>query len=410
MIVFFYNLILSFYFLLSIPKFLYQFFRYKKHVSFVSQKIEQIIQKIPKNKEIVWFHAVSLGEAKVGLNFLEEFIQRYPRYFIIFTTITETGKQEITNNPHVDLCFHLPLDFSWTMRKILERVQPTFVFIIETDFWWNFLSQAKKYAKIFLLNGKLSKKSFERYKACSFFSRRLFTNFTHIFVQNEIAAKRFAELSVIQKQISITGNLKASIQPQKTSDIDVWRKHFHLEKTDQVITLASTHFPEEKLLLDILSPFMQNYKILLAPRHPERFPSVKKLIRNNPRIILIDKMGMLPICFQLSHAAIVGGSFVKNIGGHNILEPTLYQTPVLFGPYLDNQKDLQHLIEKYHLGLQTSLEHLESTLQKVLTDPSFRNSFSSNIQKWQTETQKNKSDIFSTLEFYIKKVEVKTDS
>jgi 3-deoxy-D-manno-octulosonic-acid transferase len=143
------------------------------------------------------------------------------------------------------------------------------------------------------------------------------------------------------------------------------------------ITLSCTHAGEEELLLDALYP--GPWTLFIAPRHPERFELVADLLarKNIPfarlgaiaPVILIDQMGVLPSCYTVSKAAIVGGSFVPGIGGHNILEPILYHCPVLFGPYMFAQQEMVHQVLLSQGGLQTEAEHLRMHLESILKNP-----------------------------------------
>lgn len=361
-----YNLLLGFYLFLSLPKLLYQRIRYRKYRNILPQKLGLIdISDINRSKKpIFWFHAVSLGESKVGLTFLKELKEKYPDAYVIFTTLTKTGYNEIKEDESVDKTFYMPFDFSWIMKRLLRKIKPDFVFVVETDFWFNFLNEAKSFAKVFLINGKLSERSFKRLKILKFFAKKLFKLFDHLCVQNIEYFDRFEQIGICKSKISTTGNVKYDFLIKPITDIDSFRDKYNISLNDKVITLASTHDPEERLILEILKPFLNEWKILLAPRHPERLNAVERLV-DNENIILVKEMGVLPFCFSISKLAIIGGSFSGDIGGHNIIEPCLYNIPVIFGPHMHNQKDFVYLAMKYQLGYQVPISGIPRKIQEI---------------------------------------------
>ncbi len=361
-----YNLLLGFYLILSLPKFLYQRIRYRKYRNILPQKFGRIaLTDIDRSRRpIFWFHAVSLGESKVGITFLKELKEKYPNSYVIFTTLTATGYKEVKEDETIDQAFYLPFDFSWVMRKLIRKIKPDFVFIVETDFWFNFLNESKKYAKIFLINGKISSRSFKRLKFIKFFAKKLFQQFEHFCVQNKEYCDRFEQLGILKNKISETGNVKFDFLVKPIDHLDDFRKKYRISPGDKIITVASTHDPEERLILNILKPFLNEWKILLAPRHPERLNVVERLV-DDKNIVLIKEMGVLPLCFSISKLAIIGGSFSGDIGGHNIIEPCLYNIPVIFGPHMHNQKDFVHLAMKYQLGYQVPISGIPRKVQEI---------------------------------------------
>jgi 3-deoxy-D-manno-octulosonic-acid transferase len=387
-----YNLLLGIYLLIIFPKLFYQRIRYGKYKKILSQKLGfwQIPKIFKSNKNILWIHAVSLGEVKVGLTFLKELKHTFQNSYVIFTTITNTGMQELKKSEIVDNSFYLPFDFSWILKKLLKKIKPDFVFLVESDFWLNFLKEAKKYAKIFLINGKISHKSAERFKFLKPFSNKIFENIDFLCVQNEEYFKRFEELGIKKTKLAITGNMKFDFATTTLNNLDVFKERYRLSKTDKILTIASTHDPEERLILNAIMPFLADWKVLLAPRHPERMEAVSRLIKHD-NVVLIKEMGLLPVCFSLSELAIIGGSFSDNIGGHNIIEPCLYNIPVIFGPYMSSQKDLVKLAMKYQLGYQTTINGIPQKILEITSDKFSKVEFKDNLKQL-------KKDIFGSTE------------
>jgi 3-deoxy-D-manno-octulosonic-acid transferase len=212
--------------------------------------------------------------------------------------------------------------------------------------------------------------------------------------QNSEYASRISSLCPTAP-ITITGNLKLSIPTKKLNEEEkeTWRKKLGIAQGEKVITIGSTHENEEAL---ILANLKTSAKILIVPRHPERFAKVKKFIQdlNNPQIIVVDQMGVLTTCYQLSELAIVGGSFQPGVGGHNIFEPIQAGIPVIFGPYMETQKELVQLILGAKAGIQTPAENLTEALDQAQL-------LSQNVQKLAGEGEEVLDRTWKALEVNI---------
>jgi 3-deoxy-D-manno-octulosonic-acid transferase len=329
-----------------------------------------------------------MGETKSSFSFIHEMRKDLKNAYIVFATSTQTGFNEAKKNPFVDQVVFMPFDFSFSIKRLFKQIKPKIVIFVETDFWYNFLKFSKKNnSKIVLISGKISEKSEKNFKKFSFFSKKLFSFFDFICTQNDVYKKRFINLGISKEKIYTTGNIKYDQQIHLLSNLEqkTWKKKLKIED-NFVITIASTHYPEEKLLLESLKDVLNtNIKILLAPRHPERFEAVKKLlieksfnfvtyskleITGLEKIILIDTIGFLNIAYQLSDLAILGGSFIERVGGHNILEPVLVNTPVFFGPHMHSQLDLKKLILEKKCGKEVTLSTLKPHLQDFFKNKS----------------------------------------
>lgn len=340
---------------------------------------------------VIWIHAVSLGETKAIVSLARSLKQSCPKATLIVSSITETGHTEALRAlPFVDNHLYLPFDFQFLMKRLIKKFSPDLVIISESDFWFNFLFQAKQRgAFIALVNGKISQRSTNRFQLFSFFASPLFRLIDLFCVQNVLYRDRFASFGIPENKLIVTGNLKLDDEYPQLSpeESDLWKQKLGI-KTDQlVLTIGATHNPEEKQLLNLLRPIWKKYpnlKVMIVPRHPERFEGVSRLLESekisfirftdisgvngSEQVILIDAMGMLRMCYQLSDIAIVGGSFMNGIGGHNILEPCWYGKPVLFGPWMYSQTEFVDFIKQYHAGLQTNLEETPLILLDWLQD------------------------------------------
>ena len=382
---FFYNIFLHLYVLFSIPRIVLNWSKYKNNFR---KRLGKDFPRVTKNgKQLIWIHAVSLGETKAIAPLVKKLKELPDPPLILLSTTTSTGHSEgLKNAPQADYHVFLPFDFSYIIRPIVARVKPDLVILTETDFWYNFQTAAQKEgARLVVINAKLSERSFNHYNRFRFLVQRLLAPIDHFYLQGELYKKRFAALGIPASKLTVTGNIKLDA-PTAVCDVTALKKELGLT-TQPVLTLGSTHDPEEKIWIDALRQLWLHFpqlKILLVPRHPERFNTVAGLLDSEAipysrwslggtlhdvPVLLVDAMGVLRDCYQISDVAFVGGSFTFKVGGHNILEPGFYCKPVLFGPYMHSQPDLLDLVRAYHSGLQITPEEIVPTLHALLSDP-----------------------------------------
>ena len=373
--------------LISLPKWIWEAIRYRKHRKSFLEKFGFNLPQFhfTKTGPRIWVHSISVGETKAVAPLIQRLQEKYPTASIVVSNVSETGQEEARRSiPAASHIFYFPLDFSWIIKKLIRRISPDLLILVEGDFWYNLIDQAPR---VVLVNGKISEKSLSRFLKVPFFSKPLFHKIELYCLQSNRFQERFLKLGVDPKRMVVTGNLKFD-QPFPHIDKDEWRTSLAIAPNDRVLTIGSTHNPEEELLLDTIAPLLKKYpnlKILIVPRHPERFEQVATLLvkkgidfsrysstTKNPdhRVILVDAMGILSACYQLSELAIVAGSFIPTVGGHNIFEPAALGVPVLFGPSMYSQKDLVELVTHAGAGRQVTLDNLTSTLDELLTYPS----------------------------------------
>jgi 3-deoxy-D-manno-octulosonic-acid transferase len=340
---------------------------------------------LPPNGKRVWVHAVSVGETRAVIPLVNLIQKEVPDAVIFFSSTTETGQSEAKRNlPHLAGYFLLPFDFSWTMEALTKKLKPDVLILVEGDFWYNLVSNVQK---VVLVNGKISEKSMKRFRLASFFTKRLFSHFKAFCVQSQRYAIRFEDIGIPPEKIVVTGNLKFDV-PFPHIDKEKWKSDLGISPQDQVITIGSTHEGEEKEILLALEPLWDEFhhlKVILVPRHPDRFDRVAKLLQDmglrfcrfshlshrtgNEKVILIDVMGILNPCYRLSDLAIVAGSFATHVGGHNIFEPVSLSVPTLFGPHMESQHDLVDIVLQAGAGKQVTLGQLTQTTAEMLRHP-----------------------------------------
>ncbi len=372
-------MIFSFFYTLFLHLYLFcKLVQWKKYRKVIGARLAINFPKIEKGaRKLIWIHAVSLGETRAVAPLIERLKKRPDPPLIVLSAATRTGHEERIEG--ADWQVYLPLDLPYIITRVVKRVRPDTVLITETDFWFHFQRAAKEVgAKLVLINGKMSERSYARYERFPFLARYLLTPFDRLLVQNEHYARRFQELGL--SNISVTGNLKLDAAPGG----NLTREQLGL-KDEIVLTIGSTHDPEEKIWLEVLDLLFERFshlKVILVPRHPERFDQVAALARcgrwslgdnfKKHRLLLMDRMGMLTSCYAVSDLAFVGGSLVSGIGGHNIIEPIFFKTPVLFGPHMESQSELVELAKSFSAGIEVERGELSRVVGELIEHPQKR--------------------------------------
>ena len=375
----FYTLILTIVYILAIPYLILKSRnpKYKKAIPSKFFLIDN--KKFEENK--IWFHSCSMGETRA----IKPLIENY-KDNVNLSVITNTGFDEaktITQNVRF-LPFEIFLPFWITKQKVLV--------VMEAELWYMlFLVAKRKGAKTFLINARISDKSYNSYKKFAFFYKMIFKNIDKVFAQSEVDKTRLEELGATN--IEVIGNIKLAQLPSKKLD---------LAKPEGVlITAGSTHENEEEL---VLKSYKKEFgKLVIVPRHPERFIKVDNLIKEyikgknltyhkysdnenfNSDIILVDKMGILNDIYAISDVVILGGAFEK-IGGHNPIEPAYFGCKLISGKNIFNQKSLFECINNYYLveenELGNYLEKLEELEKPSLTKAGSFEPIIKEIDKW----------------------------
>lgn len=388
-----YEIVLWIIALFAIPKTIYSFFVHKKYRQSLLPRFGFRNSNFKGHSlPSIWIHAVSVGETKAVVSLARELKRLFPNNPLIISSVTETGHSEAKRSlPFADDHIYLPFDFSWVISRMVKKAAPGLVILCESDFWYNFLYYSKKNgAALAVVNGKISERSMRRFHLIPFFSKSLFGLFDVLCVQNNLYRARFIEAGAPLEKIVVTGNLKLDEDyPQLSSEeVIEWRKKLGIQSNQIVLTIGSSHAPEEQFFIQILKGIWKqapDLRVILVPRHPERFKEVGSLLEKErlfwinfsdinrrtgkEQVILMDAMGLLRMCYQLSDIAIVAGSFTDRVGGHNILEPCWYGKPVLFGPHMHTQLELVDLMAQYEAGKQVNHDQLQAALQGWVNNP-----------------------------------------
>jgi 3-deoxy-D-manno-octulosonic-acid transferase len=391
-----YSLLTFVLFVLVSPYFLYQAIRYKKYVGSLRQRLGHLpIAFNVDGDESIWIHAVSVGEALMARALAEDLKTRYPRLRLFVSTTTLSG-QEVARRSlqHVDALFYFPFDWAFIVRRTLDIVKPRVFVMMETEIWPNLLRICRERGvKTVLINGRISARSYPRYRLIRPFFRRVLADVDRFCMQSEESARRLIALGADSSRVTVTGSLKfdsldfPAVSHGKPRDRVL--RFFRVSRNRVVIVAGSTVRGEEAALLRAFARVkatMPGALAILAPRQPGRFGEVERLSREagfvtarrsdlpidtEPRadVVVLDTIGELAQVYQIATAVFVGGSLV-DYGGHNILEPAVFGKPILFGPYMQNFKEIADTFVTNDAAVQVPSERaLDEALVALVTDP-----------------------------------------
>ena len=392
-----YSVLIVLFFVIMSPYFLYQAVRYRKYIASLPQRLGYLPLSFNfDGDESVWIHAVSVGEVLTARALLPELRDRYPRLRIFLSTTTMTGQQVARSNVHyVDDVFYFPFDLRPIMKRTIGQVKPRLFIMMETEIWPNLLRVCREAGvKTVLVNGRISSRSFPRYRLGRAFFRRVLAHVDRLCMQSEESARRIIEIGAERERVSVTGSLKFdSLDIPGVAGADRGRnrvlRYFRVSTGRPVVIAASTLKGEEEPVLDAFQRVRAtwgNALLIVAPRKIERFDEVERVARragwrvarrtelpvdSEPRVdvVVLDTIGELAQLYQVATAVFVGGSLV-DAGGHNILEPAVFGKPIVFGPYMHNFTEIARTFVENRGAIQVrSAAELETTLVELLSDP-----------------------------------------
>lgn len=408
-----YSLLLSLGFLVLIPHFLFQALAHGKYVEGLRQRFGSLpsIDRHP----VIWLHCVSVGETQAARPLVERIKREFPHHGLVVSTITLTG-QKLARDvfaKHAERIFYFPFDWRWTARRALRTINPDAVLIMETELWPNFLRECKaRQIPVALVNGRISRQSFRRYSAIKFFLGPMLRCLNLAIMQSEVDANRLRDLGMPSDRIHTAGNLKfdAGAVAPATEKTDEIRQRFGLNSNMPLILAASTHAPEERVLLESFRHLNWGARLMLAPRHPERFQEVASLIRDSgmswarrtnapdaadttATVILLDTIGELPATYPLAALVFVGGSIVDR-GGHNVLEPAAAGVPVVTGAHTHNFHAIVDLLNEADAIIQlpplpydVPIPELTKVFMELLSDRERRNTLAARAKQLVVDNQ-----------------------
>jgi 3-deoxy-D-manno-octulosonic-acid transferase len=351
--------------ILLIPIFLYKAWRHHKYLPGLRQRLGRLPENLrSRGTPTIWFHCCSVGETLSVQPLAHLFHQRFPQARFVFSTVTSTGqsiaRQRFSIYGEANT-FFFPIDLASVAKRVLDFIRPAMIIIIDTEIWPNVVHQAwRRSIPVVLVNGRISAASFRYYRWARPVLRRVFRNYRILLMKSDEDARRILQMGAPPDKVLVTGNLKYDLDLVKrdataaaAGSLD---EALGPEAIDAPLIVAgSTHPGEEDILLEVLGrvrnvPGLEHTRLLLAPRHPERFDEVAGLVeragyavqrrtRENAEVrapvLLLDTMGELAAAYRFATIAFVGGTLVRR-GGHSILEPALYAKPIVIGPSTEN--------------------------------------------------------------------------
>jgi 3-deoxy-D-manno-octulosonic-acid transferase len=379
------------------PYFLYQALRHNKYVGSLGQRLGYLPVSFNLDADdSIWVHAVSVGEVLSVRPLITELHKRYPRLRIFLSTTTLSGQQLARRSvSDADAVFYFPFDWTVTVRRTLNLVKPRLFIMVETEIWPNLLRECRKRGiKTMMVNGRISHRSFPRYRLVRPFFRRVLADIDRCCVQGEETARRLVALGGDRSTMTITGSLKFdSLEPLPTPGRGSGRvlRFFRIPPSRPVLVAGSTVRGEDEAVIRAFNRVRstaagRHALLVIAARHPERFAEVERLCRQEglatvrrtelpidtePKAdaVVLDSIGELAQVYQIATVVFVGGSLVP-AGGHNILEPAVHGKPIVVGPHMQNFGEIVEVFLANGAAMQVATDRdLEEAILMLMSDP-----------------------------------------
>ncbi len=358
----------------------------------------------------VWFHAVSVGEFNAVWPLVLALHKEYPELPLVISTATETG-QKLARQKAENLAtvIYFPLDLLWSLNNWLTALKPACAVIVETEIWPGFTHECtRRSIPLLAVNARISPRSFRRYLSLRAFFGPVLRQFQVVVAQSQADADRYRQIAGEALKIEVSGNLKFDgLTPVDALTAASLRSQLHITDVDLVLVAGSTHSGEEAALLEsyrtLSDQGTKHLRLILAPRHPERWDQVAALIESyglqvrratdkahfesDKDVYLLDTIGQLFAYYSLATVAFVGGTLVP-VGGHSLLEPYAYATPVVCGPHLDKTLDAAAaLTAAGALTVVADRQQLTDKIDELLKNADLRHSLGLNGQSWLQTSQ-----------------------
>jgi 3-deoxy-D-manno-octulosonic-acid transferase len=413
-----------------LPYFVYQAFVNRKYLSNFRERLgllpECFSAPVEEQRPVIWLHAVSVGETLAALPLVKAIGEQFPYHRLIVSTTTATGQQVARARIEADGFCYFPFDWRFSVRRALNCVRPQAVVLMESELWPNFLRECRERGiPVIVANGRVSDRSFRRSQKFGLLwrpiQRRMLSDVTHFAMQSAADAERIIALGAPERRVSVSGNIKYDIgtaeRPSHEEIATELNRVFALDAQPLVIA-GSTGDGEEEMVVAAFEklrkePGAETARLLIAPRHPERFDAVARLLDSSrlryvrrsayalqaevasvnagnvadtinttahdkaartADVILLDSIGELAALYRFAKIVFVGGSLVPK-GGHNILEPARYGKPVVVGPHMENFREITNEFLRRDAVIQLGGANdealsaaLAATLAELLTD------------------------------------------
>ena len=383
---------------LSVIKPLYQW-RIKKRALNMEQLQQECLERFgpfqtPKNLKAIWFHVVSVGETNAAQPLIEHYLKS--GHAVLVTNTTKTGQARAKSlflkapYEHLFQAVYLPADQKKLVQAFYQKYQPKLLALVETEIWPNLIDQAQQFkVPCLLINARLSEKSAKGYGKVQGLSQGMLSGLDQLLAQDQATLDRFLKLGMPENKSQVLGSIKFDIQAPESfiQQAQQLKQDWNLAAR-KIITLASTHAPEEQKLLTALQPYLRQHPeivVIVVPRHPERFDEVFQIaeslnlktsrrslgesIQSHTQVYLADSMGEMWLWYALSQACFVGGSLNEPGGGHNILEPIALNVPTILGKnYFNFQTIVDEFVAVDGVKVVDDAEQAAKVLIELLND------------------------------------------
>lgn len=407
-----YSVLLTLGLIVLIPHFLFQALAHGKYIAGLRQRLGAVPPL--DGKPVIWLHCVSVGETQAARPLAQRLKQAFPHHALVVSTVTLTGQTLARDvfRDQAESVFYFPFDWRWSARRALKAINPAAVLIMETELWPNFLRECKaRRIPVALVNGRISRQSYRRYKMIKFFLRRVLSCLSIAVMQSETDAERLESLGMAREKLFTAGNLKfdSEVAGELSGRTEELKQRFGLRSGAPLILAASTHSPEEEMMLESIKQLRmkQPVRLMIAPRRPERFNEVAALIQksglnwarktNAPQredtdaaVILLDTIGELRATYSLADVVFVGGSIVDK-GGHNVLEPAAAGAAVVTGAHTHNFHAVVDLMVEagalVQLPTVVTTKEIANVFSNLLASPGDRDALGRRAKQLVTDNQ-----------------------
>uniref|UniRef100_UPI0040568DB6 3-deoxy-D-manno-octulosonic acid transferase n=1 Tax=Candidatus Electronema sp. TaxID=2698783 RepID=UPI0040568DB6 len=353
-----------------------------------AQRLGRYQDTFQRSGPLIWMHAASVGEVQAARVLIAALTAQLPGSCFLLTTMTRQGREAARLRLPPDIrCELAPLDTPQAVQRALREVRPDTYVCLETELWPTMLRETSRAGiPLLLLNGRLSERSFRRYRLLRGFIAELLRNFNAVGVIGEQDGARFRELGA--EQVQVCGNLKYDLPAADAGAMREKYRRLLLPGGKKVFICGSTRTGEEALLLPVYRRLRTETAAgllwIIAPRHLKRLDEVRRLLHEagleyelfsdcaakgrNKDIVLVDSLGELTDLYAAADVSFCGGSLV-NKGGHNIMEPVRWRRPVCFGPFMQDFADAAEMVLAAGAGFQVkNADELADCLSTLLRD------------------------------------------
>lgn len=414
----FYNILFSFFFILSTPYYFLKMWKRGQWREGMGQRFGYYSSRVKQaltNRHVLWIHAVSVGEANICTQLIRVLEPRMPNIKIVVSTTTSTGMGELKRRlpRHIEAIYY-PIDHARCVARAIRVINPDAVVLVEAEIWPNFLWKAKdKGIPLFLVNARMSKRSYSGYRRFGFLFKALFGSFAGVGVQNQADADRMRELGCSSEAVRVVGNLKfdaARLYERPLVNVSDLLKQLGVKPDAPILVGGSTHSGEEKILADVFRRLRVSFPdlfLILVPRHFERGKEVgtelsgrgirfvyrteigaaSRFAPGELDCLLVNTTGELKYFYESATAIFVGKS-LAGTGGQNPIEPGALGKAMIFGPNMQNFEAIAKAFVAQNGAIQVKdSTELETAVRGLLADPALRNETGRNALKVVSENQ-----------------------